>query len=259
MFLTVFGQELTDKFNYKATYKLTWQIDSTDTKSVQSEKMVLFIGDGISRFSSLNLLKVDSLSAERKKNFKRSGKFMASLQTKFDYKIFKNLQSGKLSFFERIGKDRFKYTEELPLQEWKIHSEIKEIAGYNVQKATTTYAGRDYIAWFTAEISISEGPYKFSGLPGLIIEITDTQKYYHFKLTGFRELNKAASMTIAKDRYTEVSKEDFLTAEENYNRDPLGALSKAGISIGWSKERGKEAKKELKENYKSRNNPIELK
>lgn len=183
---------------------------------------------------------------------------MAPPQTKFDYKLFKNLHTEKLYFFERIGKDRFKYTEELPLQDWEIHSETKEIVGYKAQKATTTYAGRDYVAWFTAEISISEGPYKFSGLPGLIIEITDTQKYYHFKLTGFRELNKAASMTIAKDRYTEVSKEDFLTAEENYNRDPLGALSKAGITIGWSKKREQEAKKELKENYKSRNNPIEL-
>jgi GLPGLI family protein len=252
------AQELTDKFNYKATYQLTWQIDSTDAESVQSEKMVLFIGDGISRFSSLNLLKADSLSAERKKNFKKTGRFMSPPQTEFEYKLFKNLNIGKLYFFERVAKDRFKYTEELPLQEWEIHSETKEISGYTVQKATTNYAGRDYVAWFTAEIPISDGPYKFSGLPGLIIEIADTQNYYHFKITGFRELDTNASSTIEEDRYTTVSKVDFLSAQENYSRDPLGALSKAGITIGWSEEREKEAKKELKENFKSRNNPIEL-
>jgi len=258
IFSTVFGQKLTDKFNYKATYQLTWQIDSTNAESVQSEKMVLFIGDGISRFSSLNLLKTDSLSAQRKKNFKNTGRLMSPPQTEFEYKLFKNLNIGKLYFFERVAKDRFKYTEELPLQEWEIHSETKEISGYNVQKATTSFAGRDYIAWFSAEIPISDGPYKFSGLPGLIIEIAGTQNYYHFKMTGFRELDTDASITIEEDQYTTVSKAEFLAAEENYNRDPLGALSKAGITIGWSKEREKEAEKELKENFKSRNNPIEL-
>jgi len=252
------AQQLSDKFQYKATYQLTWQIDSTNAESVQSEKMVLFIGDGISRFSSLILLKADSLSAERKKNFKKTGRFMSPPQTKFDYRIFKIFNTSKIYFLERVFKDEFKYAEELPVQEWEIHSETKEISGYNVQKATTSFAGRDYVAWFTSEISISDGPYKFSGLPGLIVEISDAENYYTFNLIGFRELETPVSVTIDKGKYLLVSKEEFLVAKENYSRDPLGALSKAGVTIGWSKEREKEAKKELKENYKSRNNPIEL-
>ncbi|OEY72948.1 GLPGLI family protein [Salegentibacter salarius] len=260
IFSSAFAQnkEIEDQFKYKATYDLTWQIDSTDAESIQNETMVLYMGDNISRFTSENFLKHDSINELRKKNFEKTGRFMAPPQTKFKYKLFKNLTEGRLYFFEKIARDRFKYIEELPLQEWEIHPEIKEVSGYNVQKATTIYAGRDYIAWFTSEIPVSDGPYKFSGLPGLIIEIADTKNYYHFKLSGFKEIGTAATVSTDEDRYTKVSKNDFLTAQENYARDPLGTLSKAGITIGWSEKEEKSAKKELKENYKSRNNPIEL-
>ena len=55
------AQELTDKFKYKATYDLTWQIDSTNSESIQNETMVLFIGDKISRFSSEGQYIADSI------------------------------------------------------------------------------------------------------------------------------------------------------------------------------------------------------
>lgn len=57
---------------------------------------------------------------------------------------------------------------------WKITGDTKVIAGHNCYAASTYFRGRDYIAYFTPEISISAGPYKFGGLPGLILEITTT-------------------------------------------------------------------------------------
>ena len=38
------------------------------------------------------------------------------------------------------------------------NEDSKEFMNYTVHKATTTYAGRDYEAWFT-EIPINDGPY----------------------------------------------------------------------------------------------------
>ena len=52
--------------------------------------------------------------------------------------------------------------------EWTIAGDTASISGYNVQKATTHFGGRDWIAWFTPEIPYRDGPYKFkdSGFTG---------------------------------------------------------------------------------------------
>lgn len=53
--------------------------------------------------------------------------------------------------------------------EWKLLNEFKLILGYKCRLAIGTFRGREYKAWFTDEIPSSEGPWKLSGLPGLIL------------------------------------------------------------------------------------------
>ena len=74
------------------------------------------------------------------------------------------------------------YTEEYPLQQWELTDELQTIQGYSCQKATCHWRGRDYEAWFTSEIPIRRGPWKFGGLPGLIVKISDAKKEYNFEL-----------------------------------------------------------------------------
>lgn len=63
---------------------------------------------------------------------------------------------------------------------WQLLDEFKEISGYRCQKAATTFRGRKYEAWFSSEIPLSVGPWKFSGLPGLILEIYDQTGEVYF-------------------------------------------------------------------------------
>ena len=58
---------------------------------------------------------------------------------------------------------------------WELTNESKKIDSYIAYKAKTTFRGRNYIAWFTPEIAIDAGPWKFHGLPGLILEVTDDE------------------------------------------------------------------------------------
>src|SRR5699024_5708709 len=59
--------------------------------------------------------------------------------------------------------------------DWQITDESKEIGGYIAIKAEVTFRGRDFVAWFTPEIPISAGPWKFYGLPGLILVVKDEE------------------------------------------------------------------------------------
>lgn len=260
--LNLFSQEISGEFNYKAAYELTYQINSTDESSKKSESMVLYLGDKMSRFSSLGTAVGDSLSENRDKSNKSMAEFqrIRSMipKTDFDYKIFKNYETGKIQFVEKIFKDKLKYEEPLKLQNWQIKPETKIIAGYSAQSAVTSFAGRNYTAWFTPEIPISDGPYKFNGLPGLILEISDDKNEYHFTLTNFQELEEPVSTLMDYTEYRLAQKTDFLKVKENFKRDPLKAMSNAGIKIGWAKGDEKKAKREMSEKFKKENNPIEL-
>ncbi|WP_416446184.1 GLPGLI family protein [Leeuwenhoekiella sp. A16] len=78
----------------------------------------------------------------------------------------------------------FKYIKDKTIAiPWKIQDTTKKIGDYTVQKATAFFRGRNYTAWFTTKIPLPYGPWKLSGLPGLILEAYDTDKeiYWYFK------------------------------------------------------------------------------
>lgn len=76
--------------------------------------------------------------------------------------------------------NQYTVTDTIPTIDWLIYPEEKIIGGYTSKKAEGHFRGRNYIAWFTSEISISNGPWKFGGLPGLILEVTDDEGKVHF-------------------------------------------------------------------------------
>lgn len=65
--------------------------------------------------------------------------------------------------------------------DWKLEpNETLNISGYECRKASLNFRGRKYIAYYTTEIPISFGPWKFKNLPGLILYIysnTGTMNY----------------------------------------------------------------------------------
>ena len=73
---------------------------------------------------------------------------------------------------------QYHYTEPWPLMQWTLESEKQTICGYQCQRATCHWRGRDYVAWFTSAIPLKSGPWKFGGLPGLIMKIYDTKHLY---------------------------------------------------------------------------------
>lgn len=68
--------------------------------------------------------------------------------------------------------------------EWKLTKETKDISGYKCYKATYTYIqkwrGKEFpwevIAWYSPEIPIQYGPIRYSGLPGLILELKEDKR-----------------------------------------------------------------------------------
>jgi len=117
--------------------------------------------------------------------------------------------SKKIFFFDIISNNNFLVEDNYPNFIWDITSETKNIAGYSCIKATTSYRGRTWVAWFTPQIPISFGPWKLCGLPGLIVEAYDTDNKYTFKPVKI-EFKK-----------NDILKKDFATLMQTKNTKPI--------------------------------------
>ncbi|SFQ79244.1 GLPGLI family protein [Hymenobacter arizonensis] len=172
-------------FKYRISYKPDSLIPETST-----EYSNLLVGEQFSRFEtvggraqdSVRSLFPDVLTAENFSAQEFADKMLAIPRTKFYYTIFKRATTGRLYCYEKIGNARYTYIETDSTFKWQIGPEKMTVAGYACQRATVRFAGRAFEAWFTREIPISEGPYKFHGLPGLIVKINDTRQQYVFEL-----------------------------------------------------------------------------
>ena len=63
---------------------------------------------------------------------------------------------------------------------WELLNETKNITSFKCQKARGNFRGRTYTVWFTNDIPVSMGPWKLNGLPGLILEATDSSNQFQF-------------------------------------------------------------------------------
>ena len=82
------------------------------------------------------------------------------------------------------------FTEPCPPQQWKLHNETMTILEHRCQKATCHWRGRDYVAWFAPDIPIKRGPWRFNGLPGLILKLYDTGRFYTFEAVSLKNTDE---------------------------------------------------------------------
>jgi GLPGLI family protein len=76
---------------------------------------------------------------------------------------------------EKMIEEYVVFIEKMPQINWNITDETRLIKNYKCYKATTYFRGRDYTAWFTTDVPIIAAPWKFNGLPGLILDIYDNK------------------------------------------------------------------------------------
>lgn len=254
-------EDVIGSYQYKITYSLKYQPDSTNAENMETDNMVLFVGDKISRFLSEGHVMKDSIlnANPKSKSWGAFNKLMSQVPNyKFKYFIYKRVPEGKLSFIKCIGNNNFRYTERLNQIKWEIAPETKELFGYKAHKAKTHFAGRDYIAWFTQEVPISDGPYKFQGLPGLIIKIHDTENDYDFAFTGLKKLKKPVKVKFSKKDFVTITQSKMRRAKEQNDRHPFAQLKGTGITLDFKKGEKERMMRQHREKMKKRNNPIEL-
>ncbi len=131
------------------------------------------------------------------------------------------------------------------------------ILSFLCQKATLDFRGRQYTAWFTEEIPIFNGPWKFHGLPGLILKIADSKNEFRFECN---EITKQPSpITYAKENYIKTSRKDFMKLQKKFNDNPLESMRESMPGSKFNIQRITTDGQSIDpEKFKITYNPIEL-
>lgn len=145
--------------------------------------------------------------------------------------------------------------------DWSINAETKVIGGFTCNKATGNFAGRQYVAWYCPEIAVKAGPWKLHGLPGLILEASDTKEQVKFELQSLYNLNDV-SIELPNGAKP-VSKKEFRKMEESFTQNPMAVINtmlgngeNSNVSIAKTNGEGIPIKTPVKKN--GFNNPLEL-
>lgn len=92
--------------------------------------------------------------------------------------VIKNFKTHQYQAEKDVMNTIFLIQEEMPQYTWKIHDEVREIAGYPCRKATTVILDSVYVvAFYTENITVSGGPESFNGLPGMILGLAVPRLY----------------------------------------------------------------------------------
>lgn len=253
-------------------YQVTMKPDASNKSDIKTENAYLDISAEKSMFYSENRIKRDSvMKANRQsggaRGFNRDQ--MESLRSNINYSIEKDKKNQKTLYKDRLGRDQYAYEEDRSL-EWKILPETTKIGDYKVQKAEADFGGRKWTAWFTTDLPYQDGPYKFSGLPGLVVKAEDATGDYSFDLMKNYKISDFPEMTTFGN-VVKVKRTDYVKQQEKFKTDPLSFMTQSGgggngVRMG---NRGggnqnpadmrKRMEERAKDEAKKNSNPIELK
>ena len=257
-FLSIFGQRI-DSYNVLDTAKIvvTYRVIIVNDVGNRGDKVediqILEIGDRFSKTYSKLRFEADSIyTSLRSRGAHATPSFRKNISS---FVVYNHLPSQHLTVLHRLfgSPGVYYYIEPIPAINWQITNERKRILSYNSQKAVGTFRGRTYEAWFTPDIPIQIGPYKFGGLPGLILAIRDTQNHYVFTAISVERPTNVVPITFWRWRGRRVPREEFLEIVRQAHSNPFQHLKERGWALRYI-----EGEEGDPRNHSFPFNPIEL-
>ncbi len=228
-----FSAQVYDKSVQNVYYQLSFISNPKKQTSKKEAVCLLSIGEKFSKFGELNAVKYDSL-IEKFSHLQTIGaKEMNQLfpvSVRWKPILLRDFSQNTITIQDK-AKATYQYSEKQPSFKWVLENQTKNILGYTCYKATTEFRGRKYNAWYAKDIPISNGPYLFNGLPGLIMEIEDRKGDYHFIAVA---MDKKQYNIYLRNESTifKVERNKFREVQKSYHDNPAFFMGKTYDSEG---------------------------
>lgn len=237
----------------KCVYQETYVNNANQPDNLTYDEHVLAIWGNRSAYYSRNARQHEEVKDSLLKQGRSAMEIMGVLQNipkGRDVEIYKHQpEKGKYYCYDKNGK-LFRYEDELPSIAWQMGEETKTILGYNCQKATGNLYGREWAAWFTMDIPVSDGPWLLCGLPGLVLEAYDSENIFHFTTI---ELDNDVSLSVEpkEKKYIKCTRKEFMGLRTKFEDDPIGMMQQI-LGLKSIKVTDRNGKPMTKDDYKEK-------
>jgi GLPGLI family protein len=287
-----------DKTLVKVRYTFIHVQDTTQRAKPYIENMLLLAGKNASLYTSYDDMAQTVRARLEREEMEKSGFSGDAINAK--YRSQQRQQFSSTTYYFFAGEHKFFYRSDICVGgclvegetekiDWKITKDTLNIAGIHCTKAAARFKGRNWIAWFDADLPLTCGPWKLNGLPGLIIEAYAEKKEVQFKFAGLENVkdgdlsvedaHKLSEHDLTRTKIfvdgldesyvglptktqvqeggpLQVTEKEFEKLKAEYDKDPVAFTNAQLIARGYGKKANVTAMPPAPKNVV--NNPIEL-
>ena len=221
--------DMLDKADYECIYKYVINGRNSKGEAYEDEcDAMLQFSPRMAKFTDYTAFAVDSAvtagaAEDLDSRFKRAS-------VSFTGEVYQNSPEGKTTYVDVITPSYVEYAEDFAPFAWEFGSDTLTVCGYPCVNATCSYGGRDWEVWYTEEIPVSFGPWKFAGLPGLIMKASDSEGVHTFTATSFRRGNEDAIVRRREVQTQTTSRDKFIKLKNEFEKDPMNSIAPEGIT-----------------------------
>ena len=126
---------------------------------------------------------------------------------------------------EKMNMFNYLFTIRYPDIDWQIGTDTMNIAGFHCQLAKGHWGGRTYTAWFCPDMPFRYGPWKLTGLPGLILQATDSTGQIAFLFERLiSNHNPDLSIRLPVDHPVQLSEAEYNRLRKLFAENPRAYL-----------------------------------
>ena len=225
-------EPMIDRAHMKCLYRYVYTFDTLKNE-LRDDLLILQIGKEVSKCYSYYTFQFDSLrrtpdgakvwSELFRRATEKDGIYGDFPHVRMSTYVYKNYPTGQMTITDRISSQDYCYVDSLHTQTWTMGDSTREVLGYTCQQATADFRGRRWTAWFATDIPVSDGPWKFGGLPGLILKAYDEGQQHVFTAVGLERVKDEPIIFNQKDghnrRFEPTNRLDFLRMERRFLMD----------------------------------------
>jgi GLPGLI family protein len=226
---------------YSAVYEFMHMQDTIKKSDWLKERYLLVFNEKGSKFISYPDFIYDSLFAKLRNNESSMTEADRSMLSKSA-----NEESSVESFYQNFSENKFTYVvrwitgmiaipQDVPSFNWELIDSTKTVNGLQCSKAQGFWRGRYYTAWYARSVPTKSGPWKASGLPGLIVSLYDSKNEVRWQLAKLYKPSQPETVKLP-EKIAVITQKQFDDMIASARRDVQGYLKAntgaAGSSSG---------------------------